>query len=274
MMPRFRQAFSLCLIVGLLMGLMAVASSFWPRDAPLPSPGWRLLAPDDAGGLIFRRISLRRSGEAQTQDADSITPVADCCASNAQWTMSGVLMDAAIMCPDAARVLIQKDARYVLVGACLVNADAMVTRPGNASSKIAVMQNRDYQIDVLQSAGIPLSDIVPMFPVGIPYALEKGFVGSGVVDVLTALKLNGIKKPLTSENMTTYVLAASRSFREGPEWDSFARLYDETVGELSTREGLAEALLEYRNLELNREEMELWQRLRVSFIRLPGAKQP
>jgi hypothetical protein len=170
--------------------------------------------------------------------------------------------------------LIRKDARYVLVGACILNADAMVTRSENTSPKIAVMQNRDYQIDVLQRAGVPLSDIAPMFPVGIPYALEKGFVGSAVVDALTALKLNGIKKPLTSEDVTTYVLTARRSFREGPEWEPFARLYDEAVDELSTKEGLAAALMEHRNVELNREEEELWQKLRVSFIKLPGAKQP
>lgn len=234
-------------------------------ETPPHEPGWRLLAPDDSGGLIFHRMLLRW-GKA-TLRSDTVTPTADCCSSNAQWMMSSEPVDAAVMCPNAARTLVEKDARYAVVGPCLINADVRVVRPENASPKVAVMQNRGYQADALQGAGVPLSDLAPMIPSGIPYALEKGFVGSGVVDVLTALRLAGGRESLSSADVTTYVLVVRRSFREGPEWAEFARLYDECVEELTSDP--TEAIRGFRNLELKREDFALWKKLRVAFLKLP-----
>ena len=261
-----------CLALAISTCLAWLAYSRWDAHEDV-SPGWRLFAPDDAGGLPFRLMLIRRGGEAGIRgnlEADTLIPTADCCSSNAQWAMSSEPIDAAVMCPDAARRLLEKDGRYELLGPCLLNADVLVSRPGNGSRKVAFMQNRGRQADALLSLGMAPSDIAPMLPAGIPYALERGFVSGGVVDVLTAMGLEGVRSPLASGDRTTYVLVARRAFKEGPEWAAFAHLYDRCAEELTADP--SGALLECRDMRLNREEMELWRELRVAFPGLPGGE--
>jgi hypothetical protein len=235
-----------------------------------PLGGLHILVPDDAGGLPIRLMLL---SEEDGQDIlmerqEEIIPTSDCCSSAAQWAMSWGGADIAALCPDAAASLVEKDPRYFIVGAFLYNSDVLVTRSENSSSKKAVMQNRGYQRDLLADR-IASADIVPMLPAGIVYALEKGFIGGGVMDALMSWEVRGEKKPLaTSGDVSTYVLVASKEFASSPAFDAFVLRFDRAIDELSTYEGLKNAVFSYAGLQWSKEDAELWKKLRIRFQKI------
>ncbi|GHT01287.1 hypothetical protein AGMMS50276_28990 [Synergistales bacterium] len=227
----------------------------------------RIVAPDNTGGLPIRWMLRDKPLNARLELPDEIIKAADCCSATAQWTMSSGHVDVAVMCPDAAASLLEKDPRYALLGTVAVNSDVLVTRSENDSPKVGVMQSRRYQADVLSSR-FDSADIVTLFPAGVGYALEKKFLGGGVMDALSAWMLSGDKEPLSSGDVDTYVLVVSKMFADSSEFSDFVLRFNKAVEELSTLEGLRNALLFYKGIEWNQEDVEQWKRLRIKFQKI------
>ena len=227
------------------------------------------MSPDNTGGLPIQWM-LRDDAKTRARASflpDEIIPTADCCSAAAQWTMSGGQVDIAVMCPDAAASLLEKDPRYALLGTIVVNSDILVTRQENDSRKVGVMQGRRYQADILSSR-FDSSDIVTLFSSGIGYALEKKFLLGGVIDALTAWRLPGAKEPLSSRDVATYVLVLSKTFASSSEFSGFVARFNESVEELSTPDGLRNAVLLCKGLRWNQEDVEQWIRLRIKFLKI------
>ncbi|GHV38262.1 hypothetical protein FACS1894187_16830 [Synergistales bacterium] len=254
---------------GLALALLIAFALFRRGGGASENGAIRVVAPDNTGGLPIRWM-LRDAAEtfhATSFLPDEIIPTADCCSATAQWTMSSGRVDIAVMCPDAAESLLEKDPRYALLGAVAVNSDILVTRRENGSDKVGVMQSRRYQADALSSR-FDYADIVTLFPAGIAYALERKFLGGGVMDALSAWMLSGDKEPLSVGDVDTYVLVVSKTFADSSEFGGFAARFNKSVEELSTPDGLQNAVLFYKGLRWNQEDVEQWKRLRIKFRKI------
>jgi hypothetical protein len=257
--------------LGAAVLVLLMASAFF-RQADLAdaTDPIRIAAPEDTGGLPIRWMFETEAGESKDvrlEALDELIPTADCCSATAQWAITGGNVDIAVMCPDAASTLLEKDQRYALLGTILCNSDLLVLRPENNSPKVGIMQNRRYQAELL-APRVKDEDIVPLFPAGVVYALENKFLGGGVIDALNAWTLSGDKESLTSGDVATYVLVTSKAFAARPEFKDFVRRFNRSVEDLSTPEGLKNAVLNCKGLQWNQEDVDRWIKLRIKFQKI------
>ena len=116
----------------------------------------------------------------------------DCCSANIQLALSGLEIDAALMCPDAAGALVDRDDRYIIVGPCLANSDILVVRGGPSNAKkIGVSQNHLYQKDIVNMLLGPGPETIAMSYAALSPAYEKGDVDGVVIDIEGASMLTG-----------------------------------------------------------------------------------
>jgi len=226
-------------------------------------------APDDSGGMIVHYlINQKGLTGVEVNSSFDLYPLKDCCTSTTQYAMSTDLLDLAVMCPDAARVLLEKDDRFAIVGPLLVNSDLIVLKPGRVPKKIGVTQNRYYQEQIIAEKFGPNCSAVPMMTVSLPYALEKNAVDGVIVDVLKGLWLQGDKLSTVAAggDRVTYVLVVRKSFRESPAFQRFIELIDQAADELNRPEILRQAINSYNNLDLTREEVKKWSQLGIKFV--------
>lgn len=227
----------------------------------------RIGAPDDMSGLIiYYLIQEKGLTDASFQNQAETMSLKDCCASTTQWALSSEELDIAVMCPDAAKALIEKDARYQVVSECTANTDVIVFRPGVIPKKIGIAQNRAYQAEIVRSlfAGC---EPVNILLAGIPYAYEKQVVDGIVVDVLKSLSLQGEKRSSVAGNIDrlTSVLVVRKAFMQSPRYRQFISLYAQAVEELNQPEILRVQLKKLKGLELKQEDIELWNRYKIKF---------
>lgn len=226
-------------------------------------------APDDTGGMIIHYLLQEKGYQgAAVNSGFDMYPLKDCCCSTAQWALSSDLLDLAVMCPDAAASLLEKDGRFEIVSPCLVNSDIVVVRPGAAPQKIGVAQNRSHQEQIVSVLFGPAATAAPMLPAAIPYAYEKKAVDGVVVDALKGLTMSGVKTaaPAGPAGHTTYVLVVSKNFKEDPRYHEFITLFRAAAEELNDPDVLKEEISRYKNIDLTREEVEQWSRLGIRHV--------
>jgi hypothetical protein len=229
----------------------------------------RIGAPDDTGGMIVHYLVNEKGyQEAEVLGDFELYQVKDCCASTSQWALSTNLYEIAVMCPDAAAGLLEKDGRFEIVSPCLVNSDIVVARPGELPQKIGVSQNRSHQEQI--AAGVFGPDVftAPMLPAAIPYAYEKKAVDAVVVDALRGFTMDGEKIPAftAAGGHVTYVLVVNKSFKLDPRYQQFIGLFKAAVEELNDPAVLTEEIRKYKNIEFTREEVEQWNRLGIKHV--------
>lgn len=252
--------------------IIVTAVIFYPQQKEPDAARVRIGAPDDMGGLIINYIIKQKGFKSAKLEQDfSMYSIKDCCASTAEWAMSTDMLDIALMCPDAAQRLVEKDQDFEVLGPCLVNSDVIVVKPGKHQRKIAVSQKREYQRRLVRDKFGENCAAVSMMTAAIPFAYEKDVVDGAVLDVIKGFQLNGQKIPsfLKDEPLVTYVLVVKKRFKEDPLYKEFLRLYREAVVELSKEDTLLRALKAYKNVELSDQEAKEWQRMNMRFV-LPG----
>lgn len=113
--------------------------------------------------------------------------VGDCCAAVSQWGLSSRELDMAVMCPDAARMLLEKNADYISLGPLLLDGDSLVRRAESTGivRKVGISHQRTAQKELAQEV-VPEAEVVEMLPASLPYALERGVVEAVVLDRLVA----------------------------------------------------------------------------------------
>jgi hypothetical protein len=226
-------------------------------------------APDDTGGMIIHYLVNEKgySGVEVQQDFE-LYPVKDCCSNTAQWALSTNQYDLAVMCPDAAASLIEKDDRFEIISPCLVNSDIVIIKPGIIPKKIGVSQNRSHQIQIVTGLFGEACATATMLPAALPYAYEKNAVDGVVVDALRGLNLTGDKLPSTNgdSDHTTYVLVVKKDFKVDPRYQEFLRLFEESANELNNPDILAQEIYKYKNIVIPREEVNQWNRLRIKHV--------
>ncbi len=255
----------LSLVFAAAVGLLSVGSG-----KPAPSK-IRIGAPDDTGGLIVHHI-LRGSGfdAAEAVEAFHAFTMKDCCAATSEWALGADSLDMAVMCPDAAQRLTDKDTRYEITGPVLLNSDVLVIRSRTKPARIGIAHKRQYQEEIVRERFSGACATVSMLPAGLPHALERGAVDGVVLDVLKAFAVAGERLPCASNgnDLVTYVLVTRKDFTTNPYYHRFIESYERAVAELDDVETLARAVGRYKGIEWTKREAEEWKALRVKFVSL------
>ncbi len=232
--------------------------------------------PDDSAGLLIHYIIH----EKQFQGAEVVRqfemyPIRDCCTTTSEWALSTDALDMAVMCPDAARILLEKDPRYKILGPCLLNSDMIVTKPGIRPKKIAVTRKRGYQEKLVRERFGADTAAIPMLSSAIPFAYEKNAVNGAVIDVLKGLRLDGEKHSVSDgfSDVVTYMLVIRKSFAENPLFNEFMKVYKQSVEELEYPDVLQQALRQYKNRSFSKYEIMQWKQMRVKFV-FPSNARP
>jgi hypothetical protein len=166
----------------------------------------------------------------------------DCCCSGTQWALSSQSLDAAILCPDEANVLIAEDSRYTIVGPCLANSVLVVVRDQTRTKSIGVAQSRQYQERLVQNLFGPESKAKPMLIQALPAAYEKNSVDGVVVDVEQAFRLNGTRLSVNRNDIDviTYALVARKDL---PCIDELINAFSSAAEELNNADSLQQAMV-------------------------------
>jgi hypothetical protein len=226
-------------------------------------PVIRIGIPDGAAG-IFARYAMARMGDSVV----AITPIHDCCSNTAEWALSGDDVDAAILCPDAARSLLEKDSRYVIIGPCVANSDVIVVRGEDKTGKIGIAQNHIYQAEFVKSLFGTKYEVTFLMPSALPYAYERGLIDGVVIDVSPSGQLTGqtLSTRNDSSDVVTYVLAVRQDLQNTPEFTRFIRDFSEAATELTNPVILQSAIKNYGDYPVKGKETEQWIKMGVRLI--------
>ncbi|HAL29151.1 MAG TPA: hypothetical protein DCP20_00325 [Coriobacteriia bacterium] len=251
-----------------VVGVIAAAAAIISTPGERAVSGIVIGAPDDTGGLIVHQMleSGALSGARSVGEVSGFE-LKDCCVSRAEWALSTDMLDAAVMCPDAAERLLERDRRFVIVGPCLVNSDVVVSADSTPTS-IGIGQNRFYQEDIVRDLFGQRVDVMPVVMTGLPVAYRGGTVDGVVLDVLKARALKGRRWSSAPQNgdRITYVLVVSREFQQQSEYAAFMREFDAAAQTLNDPRALSSAVESYTGIALSQEEVEEWSRLRIRFV--------
>lgn len=256
--------------LGLVSLVMAAAVGLFSAGSDRRDPAKiQIGAPDDTGGLIIHYILNGKGfGAAEVVNNIESYSLKDCCASTSEWALSTDRLDMAVMCPDAAQRLVERDPRFEIAGPALLNSDVLVIRPGSHPAKIGIAHKRPYQEQIVKEKFPGGCDTVPMLPAGLPFAFERGVVDGVVIDVLKAFTLAGerIGSSEGGADLVTYVIVARKELASSTPYRAFMSAYERAVEELGDTRALARALEDYKEIRWTNREMEEWKALRVRFV--------
>lgn len=258
------------------IGMAACAVLFLSACGPPSSTSadarkWKIAVPDESAGLIVEYLIHEKGVNCTVvTGAIAVYPIKDCCTANMEWALSSGELDMAIMCPDAAARLIQKDARFAILGPCMINSDVIILAPAAPITglRIAVSHRRHFQRQMVYSAFGSGSRPVPMLHAGVAFAYAKGVVDGAVMDALKGFYLKGkmIQPGETGRDWTTYVFVVKKAFQQTPDFKDFMAVLKDAVHELNQPTQLRQALKKYRKTELTDEMAEQWKILNIKFV--------
>lgn len=221
-----------CLLVGFAVLLLAGCRETQERLHMGAGPGLPLLLAETLADRLLEKqgeasseaVADGATGGADISDTD-VRTVGDCCAAVSQWALSSRELDMAIMCPDAARILVEKNADYVLAGPVLLDGDALVRKPAarqqtqagrEVIQRVGMSHQRSAQRALIQETLGQDVEIIEMLPAALLYALERNAVDAIVLDRLTAAKsampLREYKR--SNRSQVTQVLVLHKLFAE------------------------------------------------------------
>lgn len=226
--------------------------------------------PFDSAGIVIQYFLDEKGFNAKIQPVFSTYSIKDCCTSTAEWALSGDRLDMALLCPDAADRLIERDNRYQIIGPVMINSDIIVVHPGIEPQTVGITQNRWYQKELIESAFGPDCRAVPMLSGALPYAYQDNKVDAVVMDIEKALLLKGdyLSTHHDGNDIVTYVLVVRKSFIEDERYKQFLQAFNESVKELTDPVILQKALENYSNYPCEGKEAEKWLKLKVHYQQL------
>lgn len=226
--------------------------------------------PDGAAGLLVRYVLDQKMGTHLIQDI-RFEPYAlyDCCASATQYAMGSGRLDVAILCPDAARELIEKDRRFEIAGPVIMNSDIFITHP-NADlhqPQIAVSQKRAHQREMVVKRFGAKSSAVPMYHGAVPFAFAKGAVQGAVLDITKTFTLEGeiTSAMLDGHDICTYVLVNKKSLQKSSRFHQFLAGYEKAVREMENASNLLWLMQTYISADITIGDVKKWKKMNVRF---------
>lgn len=254
----------LSLVFGAAVGFLSTRPS---RSDGMPRI--RIGVPDDSGGLVLQ-VMGRGEGDGGSVQVVPFEPhrFKDCCSSSSEWALSSDELDGAVLCPDAAQRLVQRDGRFQVAGPCVMNSDAYVTRGDTAPGKVGVAHKREYQGTLVRGRFGPGCDTLSLLPSSLPFALARGLVDGIVVDGLKAIAIPSPRRvtPLSGERNVTYVLVTRRSLHENPAAGGFIGAYSCGARALNDPDSLAWWIGRLKGVTWSEREIQEWKSLNVQFV--------
>ena len=190
-------------------------------------------APPGASLVLADYVAAKMGSTNGATPMLNIESFPDCCSANMQLALSSLKIDAALMCPDAAEALVNRDDRYSIVGPCLANSDILVLRgaPGTAK-KIGISQNHNYQKDIVNRILGPGLETSSMSYASLSPAYERGDVDGVVIDIEGALLLTGTRLSVGGNlgDVVTYELVVRKDL---PGLDKLKDAFASAATELS-----------------------------------------
>ncbi|MCC5909041.1 MAG: hypothetical protein JJT76_01215 [Clostridiaceae bacterium] len=223
---------------------------------------------DDISGVVFDyMIEVKGIEDAVMQKGFESYPIQDCCSNTTQWALASGALDIAILCPNAAEVLIEMDDSFMVVGPVILNSDIFVVKEGKVPKKIGITQNRHYQEILAKKKFGEEIEIVPMITTALPYTYEKDMVDAVVIDVLRGLKMDGIKKATADvKTQPSYVLVVQEEFYGEDQYHYFMDVLGETVDEIEDTNTFLGVIKKFQEIDFTQEEVKTWQLMKTKFI--------
>lgn len=263
------------LVIGMggLLALFGFGTALFKEDGELRRVG----VPEGAAGLLASYVLQEKmaAGSAKAVHYEQHT-LYDCCAAASQYALGSGDLDLAIMCPDAGRTLVEKDARFEIVGPVLVNADIFVIRPGGEEpSAVGISQKREYQRQMVAERFGDRCEAIPMLHAAVPFAFAKHEVDAVVADITRAFSLAGDFHPggVNGRDLVTAVLVVKKTIKTDEQYRQFLREYEDAVREMAEPERLLHLLTTYASKHISIGDVKLWKRMQVRFVS-PSASLP
>lgn len=227
--------------------------------------------PDGAAGLIARYVLDEKMNAAAVQGVRYTPyPLYDCCASATQYAMGSGHLDVAFLCPDAARVLIEKDRRFEIAGPVVMNSDIFiftfnVDEPDHP--QIAISQKREFQRQMVTQRYGKAGRAVPMFHGAVPFAFARGVVQGAIVDITKAFALEGVMEPASEQgnDVPSYVMVVKKALRTNSDFHRFLTAYETAVNEMADTDSLFTLLQRYVSVNITQGDVIQWKRMNVRF---------
>ncbi|MBQ0059722.1 MAG: hypothetical protein KBS83_07245 [Lachnospiraceae bacterium] len=227
---------------------------------------------DDLAGVLFSTLIENTGNHIVDFSGVDFVGLGDCCGSNAQFALSTGDIDVAFLCPDAAADILSSG-EYVDYGAVIYDGNVLVTRPDSPKqpSIIGYMNQRDEQLALLgETYDTDCVELQPMFPSGLPYALENKAVDAIVLDALAALRLRYPVQPL-SDGVVTTSLIVKKELTEDERLMELIHQYEIFIDSLSDDDMLGKLLCRYLETDSQEEVLDYWKTMNVQFGSLTTA---
>jgi hypothetical protein len=232
-------------------------------DAPV-----RIGAPQGAGGLLAAYAAEKTQVRMEVTPEIDVSKIQDCCSSYAQWALSSRSVDAAVICVDAARALVEKDRRYTIIGPCLCNSDLVVVKDPQKVRTVGIAQNRRYQEEIVTRTWGQQVRVKPMLATALAYAYEQGAVDGIVIDLEEGLRLSGSRIAVTVNGgeCITYMLVAAGDFQARPGFQPFLSAFGKSALELNDPVTLQQAIAKFSAYSVSGKEAEQWIQTGIRFM--------
>jgi len=228
--------------------------------------GFNIGVPDDSASYIFRYMIEEKKLDGQLSTMLGVYPIKDCCTSTSEWALSTDNLDMSVICPDAARRLLEKDERYVILGPCMINSDILVLHNESSVKRVGITQNRDYQAELIRQCMDNNVEVCPMLSYALPYAYHEEKIDGVVVDVSAALRMEGRKEALRQGRDTvTYVLVVRKDYLQDASFRDFVNHYNQMLTELENEEQLQRIVNKYAGYTCTGKEASEWKRMNVRY---------
>lgn len=266
-MKRWRGSWTFLVVLFMIL----TAALFYGSLKKGKSSAALLGVPDSAASLIFKYVLKEKLNEQSflLMQLESYT-LKDCCSATTQWALSSGALDMAVMCPAAAKRLIDKDSRYTIVGPVIKNSDVFVMHQTsyNHPVKVAVSAHREHQKTMVEKRYKEKGCPTTMLHSGIPYAYARGVVDGAVVDIMKSYHLKGIALKANEKNtdFITYVLVCKRTFQNTSVFKTFLGAFDEAVEEMNDFNKLFYLMKTYESNEITKENAQQWKTLNIRFL--------
>ena len=263
------------LVIGMggLLALFGFGTALLKEDGELRQVG----VPEGAAGLLASYVLQEKMAEGAAQAVRYEQHVLyDCCAAASQYALGSGNLDLAIMCPDAAKVLVEKDERFEIVGPVLVNADIFVIRSGGEKpSAVGISQKREYQRQMVAERFGDRCEAISMLHAAVPFAFAKHEVDAVVVDITRAYNLPGDFYPGggNGRDQATAVLVVKKTVKNDQQYRLFLREYQDAVQEMAEPAKLLRLLQNYASENISIGDVNVWKRMQVRFVS-PSASLP
>jgi hypothetical protein len=252
------------LVLGAAVGLFSTQSFRSDNASKI-----RIGAPDDTGGLVLQAMLLAEEPSHSVLVTNiEPHPFKDCCSSSSQWALSSDDLDGAVMCPNAAAKLIERDGRFQIIGPCVLNSDAYVTQGEGTPGKVGVAHKREYQATIVRRRFGAECGTISMLPSSLPFALARGLVDGIVLDGLKAISIPEprLVNALSGETIVTYVFVIRKQFHRDPSVSPFVDGYGRTAAALNDPVVLAHWIGRLKGATWKDREIQEWKSLNVQFV--------